>query len=207
MALKIHGIGASRAVRPLWLLEELGVPYEHVSQTYQGGATRTPEFLALNPNGHIPVLEDDGIVVWESMAITLYLARKFGGPLAPSGLAEEAEVLRWTFWVVTECEKDALTVLMHRVAMPADKRDAALAEQAEKRLAVPFAALNAHLAGRPYIAGDRFTVVDVNVASVLAWAQSSRALTEQFPQVADWLKRCLDRPAQQKVRQLAKAGR
>ncbi len=207
MALKIHGIGVSRAARPLWLLEELGVPYEHVSQSYRDGATRTPEFLALNPNGHVPVLEDDGVVVWESMAINLYLARKVGGPLAPANLAEEAEVLRWTFWAVTECEKDALTVLMHRVGMPADKRDAALADQAEKRLAVPFAVLDAHLATRPYIAGDRFTVVDVNVASVLGWAQSSRLLAERFPRVADWLDRCMKRPAQQKVRQLAKSGR
>jgi len=207
MALKLYGTGASRAARPLWLLEELGVPYEHVSQTYMGGATRTPEFLALNPNGHIPVLDDDGTIVWESMAITLYLARKFGGPLAPNSLAEEAEVLRWTFWVVTECEKDALTVLMHRVAMPADKRDAALAEQAEKRLAVPLAVLDAHLAKRPWVAGERFTVADVNLASVLAWAQSSRVLMERFARVADWLGRCLDRPDQKKVRQLAKAGR
>ena len=207
MSLKIHGIAASRTARPLWLLEELGVPYEHVSQTYLGGATRAPEFLALNPNGHIPVLEDDGIVVWESMAITLYLARKFGGPLAPANLAEEAEALRWTFWAVTECEKDALTVLMHRVAMPADKRDAAAADQAEGNLGKPFSILNAHLASRPWIAGDRFTVVDVNVASVLAWAQVSRKLLDANPNVADWLKRCLDRPAQQKVRQLAKAGR
>lgn len=207
MSLKIHGIAASRTARPLWLLEELGVPYEHVSQTYLGGATRAPEFLALNPNGHIPVLEDDGVVVWESMAITLYLARKFGGPLAPANLAEEAEVLRWTFWAVTECEKDALAVLMHRVAMPADKRDAAVADQAEGNLGKPFSILNAHLAGRPWIAGDRFTVVDVNVASVLSWAQVSRKLLDANPNVADWLKRCLDRPAQQKVRQLAKAGR
>lgn len=207
MTLKIHGIAASRTARPLWLLEELGVPYEHVSQSYLGGATRAPEFLALNPNGHIPVLDDDGVVVWESMAITLYLARKFGGPLAPANLAEEAEVLRWTFWAVTECEKDALSVLMHRVAMPADKRDPAVADQAEGNLGRPFAILNAHLASRPWIAGDRFTVVDVNVASVLAWAQVSRKLMEANPQVADWLKRCLERPAQQKVRALAKAGR
>jgi glutathione S-transferase len=207
MTLKIHGIAASRAARPLWLLEELGVPYEHVSKSYLGGATRTPEFLALNPNGHIPVLEDDGIVVWESMAITLYLARKFGGPLAPANLAEEAEVLRWTFWSVTECEKDALSVLMHRVAMPADKRDPALSDQAEGNLARPFSILNAHLANRPWIAGDRFTVADVNVASVLAWAQVSRKLMEANPQLADWLKRCQERPAQQKVRAMAKAGR
>lgn len=207
MTLKIHGIGASRAARPLWLLEELGVPYEHVSQTYLGGATRTPAFLALNPNGHIPVLEDDGVVVWESMAITLYLARKFGGPLAPANLAEEAEVLRWTFWAMTECEKDALTVLMHRVAMPADRRDAALAAQAEGNLGRPLDVLEAHLATRSYLAGERFTVADVNVASVLGWAQVSRKLMEAHPQVAVWLERCQARPAQRKVRQLAKEGR
>jgi len=207
MTIKLYGIAASRTARPLWLLEELGVPYEHVSQTYQGGATRTPEFLALNPNGHIPVLVDDGIVVWESMAITLYLARKFGGPLAPATAAEEAEVLRWTFWAVTECEKDALAVLMHRVAMPADKRDPEIAARAEGALKKPLAVLDAHLANRPYLAGDRFTVADVNVASVLAWAQGARALMDETPRVAEWLKRCLARPAQQKVRELAKAGR
>lgn len=208
MSLRLHGIGASRAARPLWLLEEMGVPYEHVSQSYQGGATRTPEFLALNPNGHIPVLEDDGIVVWESMAITLYLVRKFkDSPFAPATLAEEAETLRWTFWAVTECEKDALTVLMHRVAMPAERRDAALAEQAEKRLVRPLEILNAHLAGREYLCGDRFTVADINLASIVAWAQPARALMDGAPNVAAWLTRCQDRPAQQKVRQLAKAGK
>lgn len=207
MTITLHGIAASRTARPLWLLEELGVAYEHVSQSYQGGATRTPQFLALNPNGHIPVLVDDDVVVWESMATTLYLARKFGGPLAPSNLAEEAEVLRWTFWAVTECEKDALMVLMHGVAMPADKRDPVVLARSEGSLARPFAVLDAHLSTRPYIAGDRFTVADVNVASVLAWAQGSRTLIDPNPHLAAWLKGCLARPAQVKVRQLAKAGR
>lgn len=207
MALTLYGIAASRTARPLWLLEETGAPYEHVSHTYVGGNTRTPEFLQLNPNGHIPVLDDDGVIVWESMAINLYLARKLGGPLAPANLAEEAEVLRWTFWSVTECEKDALTILMHRVAMPADKRDAALASRAEGALAKPLGVLEAHLAHRPYLAGDRFTVADVNVASVLGWAQAAKDLMASHPTVSDWLRRCLERPAQQKVRQLAKAGR
>lgn len=207
MTLKLHGIAASRTARPLWLLEEYGAPYEHVSQSYQGGATRTPDFLKLNPNGHIPVLEDDGALVWESMAINLYLARKLGAPLAAANLAEEAEVLRWTFWAVTEVEKEALTVLMHRVAMPADKRDASLADRAEGALKKPFAVLDAHLASRQFICGDRFTVVDVNVASVVSWAAAAKALMDAHPNVAAWLKRCLDRPAQQKVRQLAKAGK
>lgn len=203
----LHGIAASRTARPLWLLEELGVPYEHVSQSYVGGATRTPEFLKLNPNGHIPVLQDGDVTLWESMAINLYLARKSGGPLAPASPAEEGDLLRWTFWVVTECEKDALTVLMHRVAMPADKRNPELAAQAEKALARPLAVLDAHLAKRPYVLGERFTVADVNLASVLAWAQASKELMSAQPNVSAWLQRCLDRPAQKKVRQMAKEGR
>lgn len=207
MTITLYGIAASRAARALWLLEEAGASYEHISHSYLGGATRTPEFLKLNPNGHIPVLVDGDTVVWESMAINLYLARKLGGPLAPATMAEEAEVLRWTFWAVTECEKDALTVLMHRVAMPADKRDPALADRAENALAKPFGVLETHLANRPYIAGERFTVVDINVASVLAWAAPAKELMASHPRVADWLKRCQDRPAQQKVRQLAKAGK
>jgi glutathione S-transferase len=189
MTITLYGIAASRAARALWLLEEAGASYEHISHSYLGGGTRTPEFLKLNPNGHIPVLVDGDTVVWESMAINLYLARKLGGPLAPATLAEEAEVL------------------MHRVAMPADKRDAALADRAESALSKPFGVLEAHLANRPYIAGERFTVVDINVASVLAWAAPAKELMASHPKVADWLKRCQDRPAQQKVRQLAKAGK
>lgn len=206
MTLKLYGIAASRAARGLWLLKEMGVPFEHVSQTYKGGATHAPEFLKINPNGHIPVLDDDGIVVWESMAINLYLARKIGGPLAAANLAEEAQILRWTFWAVTECEKDALTVLMHRVGMPADQRDESLAARAEKALAKPWGVLEGHLAGSQFLAGDRFTVADVNVASVLGWAQASSTLMQDHPRVAAWLKACMARPAQQEVRQMARAG-
>lgn len=202
MTLKIYGISASRASRPLWLLEELGVPYEHIQQDYKNRATRYTEFLKLNPNGHIPVLVDDEIVVWESMATTLYLARKFGGPLSAQTLAEEAQVLRWTFWVVNECEKDALQVLFHRVVMDVEKRDESLAMQAEKRLLTPLAVINGFLENRQWLAADRFTVADVNVASILSWARAIAGLEQQFPHLGVWLARCLARPAQQRVREL-----
>jgi glutathione S-transferase len=126
MSLTIHGITASRAIRPLWVAAELGLTFEHVPTPYQGGATRTPAFLALNPNGHIPVVIDhrpEGeVVVWESMACALYLARHHGpadgASLTPATPREDAEALRWSLWTVNEVEKDALTVLMHRLAMP-----------------------------------------------------------------------------------------
>lgn len=208
MTLKIYGIAASRASRPLWVAHELGLAYEHVPLPYQGGATRTPEFLALNPNGHIPVVDDNGVLVWESMACALYLAGRFQGegaePLAAVNHAEQAEILRWSFWAVTECEKDALTFLMHRVAMPQERRKPELAVQAVHRLLPALRVLEQHLQDRDHIAGERFTVADICVASVLAWVQRSGELNVQCPQVSAWLARCLDRPAQQQVRALAR---
>jgi glutathione S-transferase len=215
MTLTIYGIAASRASRPLWVAHELGLDYEHVPLPYQGGATRTLEFLAINPNGHIPALDDNGVVVWESMACTLYLAERFkaadGSSLAAQTPSELADILRWTFWSVTECEKDALTVLMHTVAMPADRRKPLLAEEAIRRLVAPLAVLEQHLRGagsvpRTYIAGDRFTVADIAVASIFAWVRSARESMAAYPCTGEWLERCLKRPAQQQVRALARAA-
>ncbi len=207
MTLKIYGIAASRTSRPLWVAQELALDYEHIPQVYEGGGTRTPEFLAINPNGHIPVIDDDGIVVWESMACALYLAERFQGPdgwsLAAQNHAERAEILRWSFWAVTECEKDALSFLMHRVAMAEERRKPELALQADRRLAPVLQVLEQHLQGRSYIAGERFTVADICVASVLAWVQRADAMAA-CPRVADWLQRCLARPAQLQVRVMAR---
>jgi glutathione S-transferase len=209
MSLKIYGIAASRASRPLWVAHELGLDYEHIATPYAGGATRTPEFLQLNPNGHIPVVDDHGVIVWESMACALYLAQRYplpgGGTLSGVTPAEQAEVLRWTFWTVTECEKDALAVLMHSVVMPPDRRKPELAQESGARLQVPLQVLEQHLAaGRAYVAGERFTVADICVASVLAWLLPVPALLASVPHVQDWLKRCMAREAQQQVRALSR---
>lgn len=206
MALKIYGISASRAIRPLWAAEELGIRYEHVVVPYQGGATHTPEFLELNPNGHIPVLDDDGIVVWESMACALYLARRYGAgvpdSIAPQTPREEADALRWSFWAVTEVEKDALTVLMHLRGMAPEQRKPELAEAAERRLLKPLAVLENHLQQNAFMAGGRFTVADVAVASVVNLARASTTLMAQSPRVLAWLKECIGRPAYQRAKAL-----
>ncbi|PUE55255.1 glutathione S-transferase family protein [Limnohabitans parvus] len=213
MTLKIYGIGASRAVRPLWAALELGVPFELVATPYQGGATRTPEFLAINPNGHIPAVVDarpeGDVTVWESMACALYIARVHGQAngqtITPATPREEAEALRWSFWTVTELEADALTVLMHRLAMPEDQRKLELADKAESRLKVPLAVLEKHLQaqhakGEAYLAANRFTVADVCVASVASWIRPAAALLAQYPAVSVWLHACVERPAQKQAR-------
>jgi glutathione S-transferase len=213
MTLKIYGIGASRAARPLWTALELGVPFEHIPTPYAGGATRLPEFLVINPNGHIPALIDErpegAVTVWESMACALYIARVYGKAdgqsITPATPREEAEALRWSFWTVSELEKDALTVLMHRMAMPEDQRKPELAEQAESRLKVPLAVLEQHLQsqhakGEAYLAANRFTVADVCVASVTSWIRPAAGLLAQYPAVLAWLTVCVDRPAQAQAR-------
>jgi glutathione S-transferase len=220
-ALTLYGVTASRAIRPLWMAEELGLPYRHVPTPFLGGGARTQEMLQLNPNGHIPVLTDDRpegrVVVWESMACALYLARVHGGADAsgpsPVGAAEEADALRWSFWAVNELEKDALTVLMHRQAMPADQRKPDLADAAEKRLAAPLRVLEQHLNaqranadGQRWMTGARFTVVDVCVASVVGWTKPAKTLWSSLPVTGEWLAACTSRPAHQKLRQRAKAG-
>lgn len=220
MSLTIHGIPASRAIRPLWAATELGLDFRHVPTPFGGGATRTPEFLALNPNGHIPVVVDTrpasegggDVVVWESMACALYIARQHGKPdgrsITPATPREEAEALRWSFWAVTETESDALTVLMHRMVMPAERRKHDLAEAAERRLAVPLRVIEQHLAaqqaaGCDFLAAARFTIADLCVASVLNWARPARELMEAHPLTHAWIVRCMERPAQHAAKALA----
>jgi glutathione S-transferase len=201
MSLKIYGITASRALRPLWVAEEARITYEHVPVDYKHGGAKTAALLALNPNGHVPVVDDGGVVVWESMACALYLARKYGGLLGAQNDAEEAAILMWSFWAVTECEKDALTALMHRVAMPEAERKAELADGAQKRLVAPLSVLDAHLQGRAWITGDRFTVADITVAAVLMWARVGNTINEDHTHVHRWLGACLVRPAYVKLRE------
>jgi glutathione S-transferase len=99
--IKIYGTSMSRTGRCLWALEEVGAKYEHVPTPVP--QARTPEHLKLNPNGHIPVLDDNGFIVWESMAINSYLAEKYGkSPLWPSTAEGRAGVNQWSFWAMTE---------------------------------------------------------------------------------------------------------
>jgi glutathione S-transferase len=199
----LYGISASRASRNLWLLEELATPYERVITSFYNKGTHTPEFLAVNPNGHIPALVDGDVVMWESLAINLYLARKHGGPLSAQTLAEEAQLLKWSFWAVTELEKDALTILMHRLVMPVDMRKAELAKQAEGALHKPLAVLEAQLAKTAYVLADRFTVADINLAAICSWLRPAPELLKANPHVAAWLGKCLERAAYKQVQGFA----
>ena len=199
--LKVYGVAQSRAARTLWMVEECGVPYEHVP-THFAKDTKNDAFKAINPNARVPVIEDDGVIVWESMAINLYLAKKYGGDLAPKNLSEEAHANQWSFWVMTEIEKPLLNALFARTGMMGMTKDEAQAMKYFEELRRPLDVLNAHLAKSEFILGNRFTVADLNVACVLNWALAGRFSLADWPRVEEWLGKCAARPAAQKARAL-----
>ncbi len=168
LSLRIYGVARTRAFRALWVAEELGVPYQHLPIEIGDAGARTPEFLALNPNGRLPVIVDDGFVLFELLAITLYLAKKYSfGKLYPSMLESEARAWQWSFWAIAEVDRGVNIWSLHAVRLPPDERDAALREEALKIVAAPFKVLDAAVATQPFLLGDDFTVADLNVAAVI----------------------------------------
>jgi glutathione S-transferase len=201
--LKIYGVPRSRAFRALWLAKELGLDYENVMVDFATGETRQMPYIAINPNGHVPAIDDDGFILWESMAINLYLAKKHGlGKLYPTALQDEARVWQWSLWGMTEIERNVLTAMFNRAIYPEDKRDPAAADAAEQELRHPLGVLDGAVSKTPYLIGGDFTVADLNVASILSWARPARIDFAPFPKAADWLSRCALRPAAKEARDL-----
>ena len=192
--LRIYGIARTRAYRVLWMAMELGLDYEHLPIEIGDAGARSPEFLAINPNGRLPVIVDDGFVLFESLAITLYLAKKHSlGKLYPATLEGEAKAWQWSFWAIAEVDRGVNIWSLHAVRLPPEERNASLREEALKVIAGPFQVLDAALAKTPYLLGSDFTVADLNVAAVI-----SRAIEMDLsatPHLKAWLRRCLDRPA------------
>ncbi|MEW6299353.1 MAG: glutathione S-transferase family protein [Thermodesulfobacteriota bacterium] len=192
--IKLYGVPRSRALRSLWMLEELGLPYENV-KIGTTGDTRTPEFLRINPNGHVPVLQEDGLILWESLAINLYLARKYDKGLWPKTVEDEGRAFQWSLWAMTELEEPILTALRNRVLLPQEQRDAQKADDAAQRFVGPLRVLDGALAGKTYLLGDAFTVADLNVASVLMLAPLASLDLSGAANAQAWLGRCTSRPA------------
>lgn len=205
--LTIYGVYRSRASRNIWLLNELGQPFtiepviqaNRLADPQAPGAplnTRSPAFLKINPNGHIPSVDDNGLVLHESLAINLYLAKKHGGPLAPANVGEDGKMTMWSLWAATEVEPHSVQVLYHRLAYAPEKRDPKIAEAAVAALRAPLAVLERALEdGGGHPVGGRFTVADINLSEVVRYAMPATELFEKAPLTTAWLAECHSRPA------------
>ena len=194
---KLYGSSMSRAGRSLWALEEAGVKFEQVTV----GETRQPEYLKINPNGHVPALDDNGTIVWESMAINMYVAEKYGkAPLWPSTVEGHGACYQWSVWVMTEIETPMINIFQHRLLLPAEQRDEKVALAGIETLKAPFKVLEDQLRKSEYLLGREFTIADLNVASVMSISQYLQLDLAAIPTAQKWLQKCLERPANQRVR-------
>jgi glutathione S-transferase len=186
--------GNTRDLRVLWALEEIGLPYEIVGIDHPNHDLDSPGFRALNPFGQIPVVVDDGVVISESGAIVLYLARK-SGQLMPRELAEEAQVLRWCFTALTTIELPALSLwFVNLSGGKGTKPSEALQGWAEMRLQQ----LDGWLKNRQFVATEEFTVADILMTHVLD-AGVRLEMLKPYPNLLAYRARCTERPAWKKT--------
>jgi glutathione S-transferase len=198
MTLRIYGIAASRAIRTLWMAEELGLAYEHVPIHYRDDpdgplGKNNPGFRRANPMGRVPAIDDDGFALSESMAINLYLARKHGKGLWPATIEGEGLAFQWSFFAVTEVDPPIVEWARHALVLPEAERLPEVAAASLEKLQRPLAVVEAALAHRPYLAGGAFTVADLNLAATMFRAR--RMDHAARPNLARWLGDCFSRPA------------
>lgn len=206
MTLKIHGVPLSRAWRTLWMVEELGCPYELKRLEFGPEGTESDWFKKINPNGMMPVIDDNGLKIFESLAINLYLAKRFAGPLAPKDLAEDGLVTMWTMWGQAELEPGAGEVMSHTIYLPEAERDPKKRDAGLAKLQKPLGVLEEALAqGKGHVVGGRTTVADLNLAMILFQVRGHPATLQKFPKVAAWYKALTERPAFKKVAALREA--
>jgi glutathione S-transferase len=191
---KIYGIPKSRANRCLWMARELGIPFENIPVHFNK-TRESPELVAINPNARVPAIDDNGFHLYESMAINLYLARKHGAgkDFVPTSAEDEARTIQWSFWVMTQIEKPLLALLLHDAGR--QPLDEALLVKVREDLRRPLDVLEGHLSDRDWLLGERFTVANLNVASVMRWARLAQLDLAAWPRIADWLQRSISRPA------------
>jgi len=190
----LYGISSSRAFRSIWAIEEIGIDYDHVPTSFTE-ESKSPEYLAVNPNGRIPALVDDGVSLFESMAINLYLAKKYSADLYPSSALDEAATWQWSVWGISEIEPLQMQIVVQKFFMPEDKKDEAAVGRAERGLARPLKVLDDTLANSDYLLGADFSVADLNLAGVMELLNMIQFDMGSRPNVQRWLAACRERPS------------
>lgn len=203
--LKLYGQYRSRTFRVAWLCKESNIPYEHVNVTInvEGATCKEPWYVALNPNKRVPTIDDDGLVMWESAAINLYLAEKYRSPLWPKDWAGRARALQWAFYIANDVEGPMITMQRHRHMLPPEQRNEALAQEAEQQVMPRMQVLEDHVAKHGFFGGAAWGLADFMVASVCysMWLNKF-PLLEKFPKFHAWLEESVSRPAAKEARKL-----
>jgi glutathione S-transferase len=199
--LKIWGrANSSNLKKVTWLCEELALPYNRIDAGMSFGVVNTPEYRKLNPNGLVPTIEDDGFVLWESNAIVRYLAAKHSaGNVWPTDLKVRADADRWMDWCTSTLWPSFRPVFWNLIRTPADKRSQKEIDEGAQKTGEVLARLDAHLAGRKFVAGDQLTIADIAFGPIVYLVQNVPFERPRLANYDAWYARISDRPAFRKV--------
>ncbi len=189
------------------VLAELGTPHERIELAIGAGGTRTPEFLAINPNGRVPTIVHDGAVIWESAAITLYLGETFGVEqgLYPASGPRRGEAMKWIVWtnmvlaeaggrLSAQMDGDGAAQEESPDYVSPEMRSETAAARARADVAASLAILQAALTGQSFLLGD-YSLADTHTQCFVGWLTMLGTDLSPYPQVEAWLARCMARPA------------
>jgi glutathione S-transferase len=181
----------------MWLVGELGLPHEHITVGGKHGGLDTPDFLAMNPHGRIPVIDDDGVIVWESHAIVRYLAARHGDQRFWSDdPAIRSQADRWMDWAQTTLQQDFLDgVFWGYYRTPEAQRNWPEIREKIAKTGEDFRLLDTLLAERPFLGGDDLTLADIPTGAMLFRYHELDIDRPDLPNIAAWYRRLQDRPA------------
>ena len=193
--LKIWGrINSVNVKKALWAAEELGLKYERIDAGLQFGVNKTPQYLAMNPTGLVPTIDDDGFVLWESHSIVRYLASKHGmGTLCPADLRSRADAERWMDWAFA-VQTAMRPVFWGLIRTPPEKRDPKAIEEGRLKSIETLHILEKSLAGKAYVTGATFTIGDIPVGCEVQRFMRVPIDRPRLPNVEAWFDRLRARP-------------
>ena len=200
--IEIYGSPHSSAGRVYLMLEELGVEYKRMPLDMQKGEHKSPAFLAINPNGKIPCLKDNDFVIWESIAINQYLAEKHKPEMKGTTPQEKGHVSQWSVWAMTELQPPMVDILIQKVFVPEDKRDHKLIEKAQGKIPGLLKILDQALTGKDYLVGGKYTVADINMATVVGIAMHIQFDLTPYKAILGWMEKISTRPAFRKYSEM-----
>ena len=185
--------------KAMWALEEAGIPYERVDAGGAFGGLRDPSYLAMNPNGYIPTLEDDGFVLWESHAIVRYVAEQYaGGSLYPADIRQRALAGQWMDWMQSNLHGSFMDLFWSLVRTPEGERNLKHIHAVHKRVMMHMLILEGQLARMPYLAGEDFSMADIPAGCVLYRFFEMPMERPSIPHVEAWYGRLKEREAYRK---------
>jgi glutathione S-transferase len=199
--IKLYHSPRTRSVRVLWLLEELGLPYELETIPFAPESLKSPEYLKVNPLGKVPTLQDGDLTMFESGAIVEYLLEKYGaGRLAPAvGAPTRGPFLQWVHFAEATAMPPLGAIAQHTLFKPESERIPAVVVEARERAAAVLGVLEQAVSGKQFLLGAEFSGADVMMGYALLLMKWFGLLTDQYPNLVAYLQRLETRPAFQKA--------